>query len=464
MYPDRKLRLLFALVFAGATLLRLGLAFVNREAFDDHVGVVELILQKDRLPEMEDCPECFQPKLFYFLTAIAVQIARIDPHHQSSIALMMQALNFGAGEVILALSLLLIVQLRPSEPRAGLLAFAMVALNPALIAANGMPSNDTFTILFSSLAIYLCWRFLQEGRWGYLAVSAIFAAMAVATKTNAWCTALAISLTLLLKSAHERRLSGAALAVAFLGCITVLTLFNPLSQYWENIQTHGTPVTLNVAREPFPSLFEKTYVRRPGIVSIQDGFLTFKLIDLLEYPRLTLGAAGYPAHRTSLWTDLYASANSVHFYNSPDSWHTKPYFEVSRSIYVLALVPAALFLLGFGRGLLHLSGVSVVRQGQSPANGDSGLFEIGLLAYLAFIIALALTYRDFSTMKAVYIYPAILSIVVLFLEGTDVFYGFLSKYNRWITGLFEALFVFLVVMYMIDVAHMIAHLYALNVG
>jgi len=462
MNRDQILRLLYIVVFIVSAILRLGLALVNREAFDDHIGVVNIILRTNKLPETADCPECFQPKLFYYVASTAIRVAHINLDHENSIIIATQLLNFAAGEIILVLAYLLIKRRQLDHHKAGLITFALLAFNPALIAANGMASNDTFAILFSSLAIYFCWLFLKNNKIVYLFVSGFFIALGVATKTNIWATTLAIFLALLIKSIKGKLFLGTLIAVVFLLGVSIATLLNPLSQYLANLEKYGTPVTLNVVKEPFPAFFEKTYVRRPGILSIQDGILTFKFIDLLEYPRLTLGTTGYPAHRTSLWTDVYASANSLHFYNSPDSWHTTPDFQVSRGIFVLALLPTALLLYGMVSGWINLVKGTFDISNNILISRSYGLFDIVFIGYIIFIVVLALQYRDFSTMKAIYIYPAVLSFSILFLEALIVFDNFILKRIRWIAIFFGVLMVFLMGLYITDVFQMIVHLYNLN--
>jgi hypothetical protein len=457
------LKLLFVIVFLLSAILHLSLALVNRQAFDDHVGVINLILKTDRLPETPDCEECFQPKLFYSIAVVAMQVAHVNIAHQNSVIIATQLINFVAGEIVLLLIYLFMRQKQLANQWTGLIAFVLLAFNPALTAANGMASNDTFAILFSSIAIYLCWRFFQNEKIAYLIVSGFFVAMGAATKTNIWGTALAIFGALLIWGVKEKRLRGIMIAVVFLLGVFLATILNPLSQYWDNFQRYGTPVTLNVKKEAFPSFFEKTYVRRPGIVSIQDGLFTFKFIDLLEYPRLTLGATGYPAHRTSLWTDVFASANSMHFYNSPDSWHTKPDFGLTRGIFVLALVPTALLCFGVILGWIQLVQGLFSSSNDLIAKRSYGLFDVVLIGYLAFLAALALQYRDFSTMKAIYIYPALLSFVVLFADGIAVFNDIIVKKRVWIDILFGAVTGLLTTMYITDAYQMIVHLYSLNI-
>ncbi len=456
------LQFLFVIVFFLSSILRMGLALVNREAFDNHIEVINFILQNDKLPLKEDCPECFQPKVFYYSVATAVRLAGVNPSHQNSIIILAQLMNFIAGEIVLVFAYLLIRDLHCHDRGIGLIAFSLLAFNPALIEANGMASNDAFAIFFSSAAIYACFKFLQKGGFGYLLLSSLLVSLGIAVKTNVWATALAIFLTLLLKGLSNRRFVEVSTSIAFLLGSVVLVFLNPLSQYIINIQNYKIPVTLSLSPAPFPSFFEKTYVRRPGIISIQDGLFTVKFIDLLAYPRLTLGPTDYPPYRTSLWANLYGSANSVHFLNSPDSWHTTPDFAVTRSIFILALLPTAFFLIGAVGGLIALLRGIIGNVGVLLEKRFYGLFDMLFLAYFLFEVLYALLYRDFSFMKSIFIYPAILAFVVLFLEGADRFKNFVSRQSGLVMVLCNTVFVSLVFGYSVDIVQIIAHLYKLN--
>ncbi len=204
-------------------------------------------------------------------------------------------------------------------------------------------------------------------------------------------------------------------------------------------------------------------MRRPGIISIQDGFFTFKFADLLESPRLTLGATGYPSFRTSFWADIYGTANSLHFYNSPDSWHTSPDFEVTRIIFILALLPTAILILGMVLGWVDLLKGIISKSPDLLMQRCYGLFDIVAIGYVLSTIALALRYRDFSTINAKYIYPGILAFIFLFIQGAKAFYKFLSSHNKLASALFEVVMFFLVVAYATDVYQMIVHLYNINI-
>jgi hypothetical protein len=100
-----------------------------------------------------------------------------------------------------------------------------------------------------------------------------------------------------------------------------------LGGYWDNYQRTGTFFVLNVDPEEPPKLFELTYPKRPGIVSVVDGFATFRLPDMLRQPMNTTDPATYPRHRTSFWSQLYGAMHSIHFAGYPPSWRPTPYLD-----------------------------------------------------------------------------------------------------------------------------------------
>ena len=81
-----------------------------------------------------------------------------------------------------------------------------------------------------------------------------------------------------------------------------------------------------------------------------------------------------------------------------------------------------------------------------------------------FEVLYALLYRDFSFMKSIFIYPAVLAFVVLFLEGIDKLKDFVPRQRGLVMALCGTIFVFLVLLYSVDVIQMIAHLYKLNLS
>src|SRR6266700_2411731 len=86
--------LLFNLIFTLGCILRTLLFLTNRDAYDDHITVIQRMLVG--LPVgRRDCWECFQPKLYY---SIIVFIEKLFPiHSELSIKLIGQGLSVLAG-------------------------------------------------------------------------------------------------------------------------------------------------------------------------------------------------------------------------------------------------------------------------------------------------------------------------------------------------------------------------------
>jgi hypothetical protein len=56
-------------VFILSMSLRLVLAFLNRDANDNHIEVINWIVDKHEIPEKNDCGQCYHLMLFYVLSA-----------------------------------------------------------------------------------------------------------------------------------------------------------------------------------------------------------------------------------------------------------------------------------------------------------------------------------------------------------------------------------------------------------
>ncbi len=440
---DQILKILFVIVAIASLSLRLALVWYNRQSNDNHMQVVQLMLASSRLPQKQDCWECFQPKLFHFTVTKVVQGLGLTSLSPNGLTLVAEIINLLAGLITVAIVWAFISHLPSKNKWLKLFAFGLVALNPELIAINSQATNDTFAILFSTLALYCTYVFLQRKRITPFLLAILFAALGIASKTNAWVTAIAIGLALFIQafSNPERRIKATSYAIAFLLAVPVLSVLNPLTQYAANYETYGKPVLMNINTLPLPPLVgENKYNDRGGIVNIQDGYFTFKFANLLQYPRIDYEHDNYPANRTSFWTMLYASASSASFANYPPSWTTTgtPGILLTRGIFILALLPAFLLLVG---GLMEtfvfLRGVSY-RDGNTLQASHYGLFALTFIGYISFLILYALFYQTFLVLKAIFIFPAILASPVLFLRSAEPVFAFLSKRLKWSIYFFKA--------------------------
>ncbi len=450
----KQTRLIFLLLFLLSAAMRVALALVNREANDDHMEVVELTLTRGAWAERDDCWECFQPKLYYALVIAVLRAADLYPgYHTDVLTVAAQLLNAAFGIALVGTAWLFLERFPSQNNLLKIFAFALTAFNPKMIGSNAQATNDTLAILLAAPAIYFALAFFEEEKPMYLAACALFAGLGFSAKSNALVTAGAIFLSLLFRAYSLRKREASAAALMFAVAVILLAALNPLGQYAENYRKYGSIVVMNrgIQRHNFPSFFEKTYVERPGIVSIADGFFTFKYFDLLRTPRLTNGLTDYPAHRTSFWTQIFAYAHSVHFDDWPPSWSStgEEFFALTRAIFVFALLPSGMILFGAARNLARL--FSAFWNKRAPR--DWGLLAVSFWAHVAFLMLYAAMYRDFSLMKTIFIYPALLSFSAFFIET-----GELLAARKGCTFFLTAAVFALVLLYCADVLSLTVHL------
>lgn len=457
---------IFLLLLALALSLRLGMALVNLEANDDHMQVVRMILETRQFPVMGECRECFHPKLFYMSVVSLLQIFQvIDVKQQIVFA---QLLNFLASSITLFIIARFIQEYPSGNEPLKLSVFALVALNPKFIAVNSQASNDTFAILFTTLALFFAYRFFKKPDLRTFGILVLFILLAVSTKVTGWIAFVAIFLGFLLnlwtqEENFHRRL---AYAITLPIVILLITTLNPLSQFVTNTQKFGSPIANTSKRMPLPNIFVevahyKDFYFRPGIVSIQDGFFTFKLIDLLKYPLTTNGEYKYPPQRTSFWTMLYADTFSLHFQNWPESWQTKgeENFNISRGIFIIALLPALILIIGFLLELIVFFKALFKRDRNKIRAAGNALFLLTAGGYIAFLMLTAVLYRDFAYIKLVYILPGLLAFTWLFLRGADWLLNRFPQLNWPLVGWTAILSVF----FICDVLTMTRQLFLTNI-
>lgn len=151
-----------------------------------------------------------------------------------------QSIVFRARLPIIALTLLLslIVYLWARElygNKAGLLAFALLALDPNILAHGSLATNDLGLACFSTLSLYTFWRWLQLPNWKRALVATLALGLAEASKFSAIYLIPALGLTALvhwfMTPREERRprnllkLTGWIALIIFVMLITVWAIY-----------------------------------------------------------------------------------------------------------------------------------------------------------------------------------------------------------------------------------------------
>ncbi len=440
-------------IFVLAAVLRVGLSVVNREANDNHVEISRIILEERRLPTTADGWEGFQPKLYH--TAVAA-IGALLPRNArpGGLVLVGQALSCLAGLAGLGFAYRFLERL-PIGDRTRLGCFALAAFNPKLIGIQAQATNDSFVILFGTIAICAAQGYLQResGRdWWMITVAVCLASLSKATGLILVAVLPGVVVADLgwriwsgeigAPGAAVRRLAGrlAALAVVYIILVPVP------GQYVQRWLRSGSPFATNIAPQPAPDWVARTYVMRPGIISLRDGFLSFPFRSLLEYPTIANHGAwqsdrilipgrsepappdprAYPLHMVSFWAQLYGGIHSVRFDGWPPSWRSTRSVDVAlgRMLMLAGLLPAMLWLVGAA-----MTGATpFLRTGRSAQS--AALLELGCVAsFLIFLADYAVRLRDFSAMKAVFLFPAGMGFLAMLAIG-------LEAAQRWIRSPF----------------------------
>ena len=412
------------MVLALAAAVRIALGLLNRQANDDHMIVTTLFRRIWRRPFGEwtlpgagepGCWECFQPKLYH---ATAAAVGLLAPPEARIVAA--QLLNVGAGLVTVWI-VLRFLRRYCGDARARLLTLALVALNPDLVGINAQATNDSFVILWGTLALLGAVRLAEQPRLRHILLATVPAILAGLTKGNGLVTGAVVAIVLgagagarLLTAAPDRR----RVVAAFLAFCVAWGLLVPwLGQYLESRSVSGSSFA-HMPLDPTPPLFRETFVQQPGVTSIVHAYFTFRLVDLVRDPIIRRGGS-YPRHRTSLWSQLYGRTHFVHFSAVPRSWRTDApaILNLGRVIMLVALVPTALFALGAGSRALAWAGALRARDLGRLGRSPFWVLDLAAAAFLAFAVAYTFRHRDFSTMKAIFIYPGILAFAHLFLTG-----------------------------------------------
>jgi hypothetical protein len=464
---SRRYKILALIIFFLSVALRLGMVSFNRESNDDHMQVISLIIKSGILPDKSNCWECYQPKLFHYTAAKFLQITGADKLSQNNMILAVELINFLAGLITVAVVEALLRRTPIKSETLKLLGFGLIALNPGLIGINSQATNDTFVILFSTLALYCTELFLQKRKAGTFLLMLLFSLLCISSKSNGVVTPIAITMALFIKAWMERT-HVARLWLAgflFIAATLVISIINPLNQYIHNTQKFGSPFLINVSRKPMPS-FHWLSPKVCGIRSILDGYGTFKFGSLIQHPRLEYSGTR-PDNCTSLWAVLYGEANSSYYTNFPPTWSTtgNQGFSLTRAIFILALLPALLILFGMVLEMGVFLKSIFKRDSDLAAATNYGLPLAASIGFILFLCVYLLLYTNLAMMKIIFIYPAlILAFPLFFMRAGEFIDAHLKNSFRWVRTVFAVWVVTLLILYAADIISMIQLLYSRRMG
>ncbi len=411
-------------------VLRLALALTNRLANDPHYEVWQIYLEAwskfEDFPLSSSCRECFHPKLYYYFCA---QIFHTFGIFETDLQIVLAQLV----NVILVMSLLVLLAqwLKSFKLRSSvyLMVTAVLTFNPRLVAVSIQASNDMPVIFFSTVSALWFLKHLKSPNVTSALKTSFGLILTVVSKGNGLVSlvvTLLVTFCRFLIKATGRKATFDVLLIFFISLLIAAStyLLNPefsrLESYFNRTLKEPGISTLHFDARPKVAWFERSIYDRPGVISIFDSFFTFRLISLLHNPLTEYQYHLGPLHQTSYWTQIYCRFHFTYC----DQW---PWFKkdaatrwLGRSIYLLALWPTLLILVGLLQTLKEISQRLITKDLAGIFSSQETFCTLLGLGYLGLGIIFSLEFRDISAMKDIYILPGLLGFLLWYLRGLDV--------------------------------------------
>ena len=325
--------------------------------------------------------------------------------------------------------------------------------------------------MFGTLALFFGYQFLIRTSIRDYVFMVICAVLASASKANGLVIAIAIVLSMMIgiiKKVNIKRGTYLKLTLVFI-VLFMQTAFITGS-YWRNLQNHGSIFWVPYPTSVWPSWSQETKVGRAGIVSVKKAIFSFPIFSLLSKPYIDFlpnydyEQKSYPDHQTSIWTTFLGRASILQF-EGPPSWVTAMDRRSSREVLmgrlliIISLVPLMILFTGFLRKIISLFLNLFVQQRPNSVFLGDLLLMSALTGYIMFVVFFSFRYRDFSSMKVIYIYPAIIGIAYVFAGELEKYYKVLSKHlGKRLVLLFDGVWMATIILYVANVFMLLGQL------
>lgn len=171
----------FALILITGAALRIAFWSVNppNNAYDDHLAPIALFAREATRPAPGDCWQCYQPPLYYLVSALTLQ-AVFSISDSSWAAWRVVQLQNVLYSLITVCTAYWIAERLGVRSRAGcLVSMSVVALMPVDIFASAIVGNDPLLSLSVSVAVLIYLRVTERGERAPLASLLLLAACTV---------------------------------------------------------------------------------------------------------------------------------------------------------------------------------------------------------------------------------------------------------------------------------------------
>lgn len=283
--------------------------------FEGHLAYFQYMFSSWKLPGFNQCWECYQPPLFYYLVASLSRLVGEELLYIFPILI----------SVCSSLVYLLILY-RIFHTRYLIWSSSLVFLLPGLLIAEVAFNNDSLAILFSALAIYFGVIWLESRDFTNLIITSILIGLGLLTKLTllpiaAWWLTL-LGVCCLRKRSHFKQafVSGGIIFLISAPYIWIRWLET------DTFELTGNITSLNGAL---------------AVTNSIQTFLSFDLLSLLERPYIHPWQNDF--HRESFFEYLFLSGIFT------ENWQFKniQFSQISVALLLLSLLLSLWFLLAF---------------------------------------------------------------------------------------------------------------------
>ncbi len=381
-------------------------------AFDNHFEPISLIMQSGTIPAKNACWECFQPPVFYMLSAEIGRLAFDMGAKSPQVKKLLQFICCFYG-ILTILVIYLIINKFPLSRLSKLISLGLACFLPRHIYMSAMHSNDTMSYLFVAICIYILIINIERNfPLRSLILLSLVISITIFIKYN---TLLVIPISLVvfmigfinLPKANRKK-------NVLLFCLTLFIPLSILSTYmFFNVKNYGKVLPINY------EILNDRLASQPRD-EVRVSFLNFKPWESIATPILSAG------HLSSFWTLIYSGMwfdtepKFLCFMDSNTVWW-RQYFDWQNglrrfpganhdmskltiyegsALITLGLFP--IFLSIFGFAYYYIINRNIFGKRDWRETAKMSIFPVLLIGNAAGIIALTSSMPVYSTMKASY--------------------------------------------------------------
>jgi hypothetical protein len=373
--------------------------------FDDHLEPIAKYAIEGRRPNPESCWQCYQPPVYYVISATVLRATRYLTGDGMAGWKTVQAVSALASIGTMMLTHLILWLWYPSDRHLCRLALLILAILPVDIYAAGFIGNDAMLVCWSTLAVAGYSVLARTARlWTGTALLSAGTILAVWTKQSGAVALLLPCGVLLGLVLHEMRLRRISVLrskhTPALVCLLLTVPIAMADEIWRAGKTgmflFSNQHVFRYADDQPPRTFDKV------------SFASFRLVSLMKEPVMS------DATLASLPTELFAR-----------TWfdYEPRYLPSSRLTRWFARL---LYLLGLPFVLLTTAGAA---QGLKRSWREPAILPLLLIlvAFLAVPLLQTSRFPHFSSMKAVFVLPAVSVAVMMLVLGLRLLSGRFSQ-------------------------------------